>query len=112
MDDYSANFQVQVATVQLIQEARFIIDAIEKYIPDTYSADGFFKVFVAGFLPVPFLWNQDPLYRHARQWQTQFHQGGVKLVNGEGQPLTVEERVNYALSNLPETEYALKQSRR
>lgn len=112
VDDYSANFQVQVATVQLIQEARFIIDAIEKCIPDTYSADGFFKVFVAGFLPVPFLWNQDPLYRYARQWQTQFHRGGVKLVNGEGQPLTVEERVNYALSNLPETEYALKQSRR
>lgn len=107
VDDYSAKQEVQEATVRLITEARFLIASIEEHIPDIYSAEGFFKVFVSGFLPVPLLWNQDPLYQHARNWNTQFYQGGVRVVNGEGAPLSIETRVNHALSKLPEAEYAL-----
>lgn len=111
VDDYSANQGVQETTNQLIRDARSIITTIEEHIPDTYSAEGFFKIFVSGFLPVPFLWNQDPLYQHARKWNTQFYHGGVRVVDEKGEPMSVETRLNYALSNLSEAEYALRQSK-
>lgn len=106
IDDYSQNEQVQIRTSQLIQDAKIMIKTMEQHVPDLYSVGGFFQIFLGGFLPVPYLWNQDPLYEQARAWETKFIDGGIAVVDGQGNPLKLEERLNRAISNLPEALYA------
>ena len=35
--------------IELIDSAKIIIDGIEKYVDNPYSAEGFYKIFAAGF---------------------------------------------------------------
>lgn len=111
VDDLSTNLEVQERAARLRQDARRVIEAIETHISEPYSAEGFFKIFVSGFLPVPYLWNQAELYRHARGWSTKLERGGVVVVDKGGKRLGIESRIETALGNLAHAEYALKQGR-
>ncbi len=111
IDDLSENLEVQERAVQLTRDARLVIEAIERHIAEPYSAEGFFKIFVSGFLPVPYLWNQDELFRHARAWPTKLERGGVVVVDQSGRRVKTEARVETALGRLEDARYALTQSR-
>lgn len=111
IDDLSESPEVQERAALLSRDARSVIEAIEEHITEPYSAEGFFKIFVSGFLPVPYLWNQDGLFRHARGWSTKLERGGVVVVDQLGQRIKTEARVETALSRLGDANYALRKSR-
>lgn len=94
-------------TNQLLTEAKRIISAMESNIPDLYSPEGFYLAFTAGWLPVPELWSDDPEYQCAKEWETKISCGGVQL-SKKGVLLTVDERINRAVSNLPDAVYTMK----
>jgi hypothetical protein len=74
-----------------------VLKAIEESIPDPYSAEGLYRVFWAGFLPVPYLWEGREEFAHAVRWQTRVIRGSVKVVDQQGMPVAVEQRVRSAM---------------
>ncbi len=110
IDPMGDNPEVKAREDALVRGARALILALEKSVDDLYSPEGFYKIFAAGFLPVPYLWGGSEEFRHARDWVTRPVKGGVQLVDEKtGRPLSVEDRVAVARQNLKDAEYALKE---
>lgn len=109
VDDMSLNADVIQREQSLIADATALIRRLEQSIPDLYSAAGLYKAFVAGFLPVPYLWNQESEFSHARQLKTKLIRGATVVVAEDGKPMTIANRVAWAEDNLPDAEYYLKQ---
>ncbi len=106
----SKNEDVQKRMVELIDSANTIILGIEKYIDNPYSAEGFYKIFAAGFLPVPYLWGGEvDEFKYARALKTKPVRGSVKVVDEEGKILTADRIVDYARGNIQEVEYIFNQ---
>jgi hypothetical protein len=93
VDDMTTNPEVTTRTAELLAEARVVIRAIESTIPDTYSAKGLYRVFAAGFLPVPYLWECRDEFRRAVQWPTRLVRGSVKIIDESGCPVPTALRM-------------------
>ncbi|MEY8304152.1 hypothetical protein [Anaerosalibacter bizertensis] len=109
IEDMSKNEDVYERMVELIDSAKTIISGIEKYIDNPYSAEGFYKIFAAGFLPVPYLWGEVDEFKYARALKTKPVRGSVKVVDEEGRILTADRIVDYARGNIQEVEYIFNQ---
>ena len=107
IDDMSQNLDVQVRMLDLMDSAKTIISGIENSIHDPYSAEGFYKIFASGFLPVPYLWGETEKFKYAKAWKTKSVKGGVKLIDENNQPVSSEKVVDYAKGNIKEVEYML-----
>jgi hypothetical protein len=94
---------------ELVDSAKVIIKAIESSIDNPYSPEGFYKIYAAGFLPTPYLWGEVDEFRHATELRTKPVRGGLKVVDKDGRPLKAEEVANFAISNIPDAEYNLRQ---
>lgn len=76
----------------LKSEAMESIRLLEKHIPNLYTAEGLFKVFEEGFLPVPYLMDPMRKYPKATKWQTALKDGGIKVVDDDGKPIYTPSR--------------------
>jgi hypothetical protein len=93
IDDMAADLEVQARTRELMAEARALIRAIGESVPDPWSAGGLYRIFAAGFLPVPYLWECRDELSAAVAWRTRTIRGAVRLVDERGAPIAVEERI-------------------
>ena len=93
VDDRGNDPEVQARTQDLLAESRAIIRAIAASVPDPWSPAGLYRVFAAGFLPVPYLWECREELAAAVAWRTRTIRGSVRLVDDRGVPLPVEERI-------------------
>ena len=109
IEDMSKNTDVEERMQELLESARTIISGIEKYVDNPYSAEGFYKIFAAGFLPVPYLWGEVDEFKYAKAWKTKPVRGSVKIVGEDGMLIQSDKVVDYAVGNLEEVEYILKQ---
>ncbi len=109
IEDMSKNLDVKSRESELYQSAKKVLSAIETYVEDPFSAEGFYRVFAAGFLPVPYLWKGVDEFRHAKNWHTKPVRGSVKVVDDEGRILTTDELIDIASSNLTDAEHNLRQ---
>lgn len=105
IEDMSKNTEVATRTEELLKSARTIIDGIETYIENPYTPEGFYKVFVAGFMPVPYLWTTDEEFKFAKHFNTRLMKGSIKVVDENEQPVKAESVVDYARGNLNEVNY-------
>jgi hypothetical protein len=90
----SQNRDLDIRTVSLVSDALTVLQTIETRIPDPYSVDGLYRIFADGYLPVPYLWECRDEFRKALAWQTRMVQGGVKVINRDGTPVTVADRMH------------------
>jgi len=79
----------------LFNDARFMIDALEKYIPDTYSPEGLYDMMRAGAFALPWLTGCTDEFAAAMALHTRIIDGGVEVVDARGIAMTVQERVEY-----------------
>jgi len=93
VDDRGDDPEVRARTQDLLAESRAIIRAIAASVPDPWSPAGLYRVFAAGFLPVPYLWECREELAAAVAWRTRAIRGSVRLVDDRGVPLPVEERI-------------------
>ena len=107
--DMARNEEVDLRESELIESAKVIINGIENSINDSYSAEGFYKIFASGFLPVPYLWGEVEEFKHAKNWKTKPVKGGLKLVDKDGKVLTSDKVVQISENNLKDAEYNLAQ---
>lgn len=84
---------------RLEDECRLIIKAMEDSIPDLYSPEGLYIAFIAGWLPVPELWNESDEFVHAKSWETRMENGGVVLFEN-GHRVSAEDRINKCIGNM------------
>jgi len=92
---------------QLEIACRKIIKAMEDNIPDLYSPEGLYLVFVAGWLPVPELWSDSNEFVHAKGWGTRMTNGGVVLCDHEV-IVTTDYRINRCVANMSDAKYIMK----
>jgi len=76
----------------LYTEAKDSILMMEKAVPDLYTPEGFYKVFIEGFLPVPYLMDQHHKFPKATMWHTAIKNGGIKVVDDEGKVIYTTDR--------------------
>jgi hypothetical protein len=105
INDMSQNSELAMRTDSLVVDARTVLNAIENTIPDPYSLDGLYRIFADGFLPVPYLWECKDEFRKALKWQTRMVQGGVKIVDLDGDPISAADRMRQVVSDLSEQPY-------
>lgn len=108
IEDMSKNRDVEERMHELLDAARAVISGIESSVSNPYSAEGFYKIFAAGFLPVPYLWGQTDEFKHAKHWKTKPIKGSVKTIDQNGKIITPDQIINYAKQNLPEVEHRLR----
>jgi hypothetical protein len=109
IEDMAKNIDVNDRTTELYQSAIKVISAIEESIDNPYSPEGFYKIFAAGFLPVPYLWGEVEEFKHAKNWRTKPVKGSVKVVDEKNNVMKIEQIIEIAKSNLKDAEYNLKQ---
>lgn len=84
----------------LYSEAKSAIELLEANIPNLYTPEGFYKVFTEGFLPVPYLMDQNHKFKKATKYQTAIKNGGIKVVDDEGHVIDTITRYRKILSSL------------
>ena len=84
----------------LYAEAKGAIELLEANIPNLYTPEGFHKVFTEGFLPVPYLMDQNRKFKKATQWHTAIKDGGIKVVDDEGKVIDTLTRYRKIISNM------------
>lgn len=112
IEDMSRNGEVKEREAALLDGARLVISAIEESIEDAYSAEGFYKIFAAGFLPVPYLWNEKGEFKWAKFWRSKPVNGATKLTDAEGRIVETERMIEFAKGKLSDAEYCLQQKHR
>lgn len=88
-------------TEALYAEAKSAIGLLEKNIPNLYTPEGFYKVFTEGFLPVPYLMDQKRKFKKATKYQTAIKNGGIKVVDDEGNVVDTITRYRKIISSMP-----------
>jgi hypothetical protein len=100
VDDMTASEEVNRRTKELEGEALAVIAAIDQHVSQPFTAAGLYRVFAAGFLPVPYLWECRDELPGAVGWRTRLSGGAVKVVDKDGAPLSVQQRIERARANL------------
>ncbi|QVL50129.1 MAG: hypothetical protein KFB96_06600 [Thiocapsa sp.] len=90
--DMTQDPEVQRRTEQLVADVRQMLAAIESVIPDPYSAEGLYRIFAAGFLVAPYLWEEREEFSNSVAWQTDVVDGGVSVVDDAGLPIPISVR--------------------
>ena len=104
VEDMSRNAMVDEREADLFQSAKQILMAMEQSVPDLYSAEGFYKIFAAGFLPVPYLWGETDEFPCTRDWRTKPVKGGIKVVDKNNKVMKTGDRIAIARANLKDVE--------
>ena len=84
----------------LYAETKDAISLLESNIPNLYTPEGFYKVFIEGFLPVPFLMDQKRKFKKATQYQTAIKNGGIRVVDDEGNVINTVDRYRRIISQM------------
>ncbi|PKN69615.1 MAG: cobalamin-binding protein [Deltaproteobacteria bacterium HGW-Deltaproteobacteria-12] len=97
VDDMTDHREVRLRMEDLLEQAQTVIAAIESNFPDPYSADGLYRIFAEGFLPVPYLWECRQEFIKAIQWRTKALGGAIRIVDETGAVISAAERVRFLL---------------
>lgn len=92
--------RVKERTVTLVEDVRARLAAMERAIPDLYSPTGLYLALAAGYLVVPALWGCREEFAGARAFPTRVIDGGVRLVDAAGRPLSVAAHLETAAQQL------------
>lgn len=94
------DLDVQHRYESLLYEARAAIRLLEANISNLYTPEGFELVFKEGFLAVPYLMDQENRWFKARMWKTAFKNGGISVVDEDGNIISTEDRYRNIIDNM------------
>lgn len=94
------DIDVQNRYEKMLYEARGAIKLLEENIPNLYTPEGFEHVFREGFLAVPYLMDQENKWPKARMWKTAVKNGGICVVDDNGNIIPTLDRYRYIINHL------------
>jgi len=98
--DMKYDRDVQYRYEALMHEAREAIRLLEENIPALYTPEGFEKVFREGFFAVPYLMDLNGKWTKATMWKTAIKNGGISVVNENGEIIPTEKRYRYIIEHM------------
>lgn len=98
--DMAHDADVQYRYEALLYDAREAIRLLEKHIPNLYTPEGFERVFKEGFLAVPYLMDQNNKWPKATMWKTAIKNGGICVVDDDGNIISTEDRYHYIIDHM------------
>jgi len=104
LTDFISGAQVRQQTEELWEDATRLIRDMEKRIPNLMTSEGLYRLFQAGYFPVPFLWEGRDEFPHAVNWKTGLRDGGIHILNESGRIMKIPERlerIHNALAQIP-----------
>jgi len=81
-------------TLHLLGEVRMLLAAMERGVPELYSAAGLYSVLQRGYLAVPYLFEGREEFAAAVRWQTRLVRGGIGVVDKQGRPIPMAGRLD------------------
>jgi len=93
VDDMTENCEVKRRTAELVKDAKAVLGAISEAVPNACTPEGLYQIFAKGFLPVPYLSECRDEFPNAVRWQTRVFEGSVKVVDVNGLPVSIENRI-------------------
>jgi len=94
MDNMCSHIDVNERTLDLYHEVKKIVLLIEKYIKHPFSHEGLYAIFQKGIMPVPYLWEGREEFHNAVKWKTDLVNGGVKVIDDSGKPVSPSKRIS------------------
>lgn len=91
---------VMERTEVLYSEAQSAIELLERNITNLYTPEGFYKVFNEGFLPVPYLMDQNRKFKKATQYHTAIKNGGISVIDENGDIFNTIKRYKSIISKM------------
>lgn len=98
--DTSRDFAINYRFEELYCEAKQGIELLEKHIPNLYTPEGLYRVYMEGFLPTPYILDDQHKFPNATKWNTAIVEGSVKVVDEYGKPIDTVTRFKKILSNM------------
>lgn len=98
--DMRCDLGVLDKTNKLYDEASRAIKLLENTFPDLYTPNGFARIFEEGFLPVPYLMDHERKYPKATRYSTAIKDGGIRVVDENGNVVDTVERYHKILSGI------------
>ncbi len=98
--DMSHDRDAEERQKKLFDEARSAIELLEKHVPNLYTPEGFHRIFCEGFLAVPYLMDQKRKFTKATMWKTAIKNGGISVVDDEGNVIDTVSRYRKIISQM------------
>ena len=92
--------EIKIKTEEYISDAKKMINHIEKNIKNTYSPNGLYNIYKAGYLPTPYIYNSRDEFNFAVNWSTKLINGEVKVVDKNNNPISIDKRLEIISNNL------------
>lgn len=84
---------LQQKVSELVRDATVIIQHMERHVPQLYSAEGLYQVYLRGYFAVPSLWECRDELCYAVAWKTKVIDGSTQVVDAYGKKLPMMERL-------------------
>ncbi len=98
--DISFDTELKYREQSLYEEAKESIVFLEQNIPYLYSPIGFYKIFMEGFFPVPYLIDQSRKFYKATNYNTALKNGGICVLNEKGDVVRTLDRYRKLAQNI------------
>lgn len=85
--------EIELKTKHFVKEAKLILQSIEKHVDNYLSAQGFYDIYEAGYLPTPYLWNATEIFPNAIYFDSQYRNGSVILMDKNGDEVDAKRRI-------------------
>lgn len=95
--DTKRDVEINYRFNSLYQESKAAIEILENNFPNLYSPEGLYKIYKMGFLPTPYIFDPDRIYPNATKWNTAIVNGGVRVIDENGQPIDTITRYKHIL---------------
>lgn len=98
IENMAYNQELNERTEDMYQEAKEAIRILERYIPNLYTAEGLYRVFKEGFLPVPYMIDSNNKYNEATMWNTAIKNGDIRVIDEKGKVIRTSVRYDKIIS--------------
>lgn len=85
--------ELSEAADELWEDARTLVEDMEKSTENLYTSEGLYKVFKMGYFPVPYLWEGRDEFSRAVDWKTKIIDGGVYVIDERGRRMGIRDRI-------------------
>lgn len=92
--------EVDNLVCNLFNSVRKHIDVIENEVKDIYTEEGFYKIFLCGFLRAPQVWTDFPEFMSLKDWDTRVVNGRVCVVDEFGIEMCDDDIIKKAIENM------------
>lgn len=98
--DINGDSNLKERESELFEEAASAIEKLEKNIPLLYTPEGFYKVFVNGFFPLPYLFDSNNEYPYVTNWRTVYRNGGIVVIDQNRNKIPTSKRYEHIIERI------------